>query len=588
MKNKRLSFYIILSVLKCAPIATVISIICSLGFALCTAWGAGVLAELLTEVEILSKGNGSDHIIWPAAIYIGIMGFRKLLNVVSDISANVGVEEKCRYYFRMELHKKAASIPYIDFENDQVYDQLQRAKECIENSIITETFHNILSVIESFFAVAGVLLVMVDYSIWYLPISLLSIVPYLIGRIQMGKEFYKLRWFQASHIRKKSYFYSIFSSPRPQKELRIFGFRPYIQDKWEKERDMVAEETISFRRKDSRRLMYCEGIITAGYLLSILLSVFLVFRGQIAVGVFGAGIFAFQDVQSNMKAFFSLLGYAFNELMEADNYYGFLRLGEEGEGNQTISDFTKQIEVKKVSFTYPNAKKPAVIIDELFIKAGEKIVIVGENGSGKTTLSKLLLGLYSPQSGEILYDGKPVSQLCKKDLAKMISAVSQSFVTYHLPIRDNIAIHCVDESIGDGELEAVLQKVGLKDFSDPEEYDKWLGREFGGKELSGGQWQRLAIAGAMAKPHQILFLDEPTSALDPTSEYDILRMFWEMSEEKTAIVISHRVGLCSLADKVVFMKEGRVMAVGSHQELIKTCDEYTVFYNEQAKWYVKR
>ena len=170
----------------------------------------------------------------------------------------------------------------------------------------------------------------------------------------------------------------------------------------------------------------------------------------------------------------------------------------------------------------------------------------------------------------------------------MISAVSQSFVTYHLPIRDNMAIHCTDESIGDGELEVILQKVGLQDFSDPKEYDKWLGREFGGKELSGGQWQRLAIAGAMAKPHQILFLDEPTSALDPTSEYDILHMFWEMSEEKTAIVISHRVGLCSLADKVVFMKEGKVMAVGPHQELIKTCDEYAVLYNEQAKWYAER
>ena len=440
---------------------------------------------------------------------------------------------------------------------------------------------------ECIISTTGLLVVMMNYSFWYLPILLLTVLPYLLGRIKAGKEFYELRWFQASRTRKRDYLYSVFSSYLSQRELRVFNFGEYIMKKWKKEHDQVAEENISFRKKDSKRLMYCEGVITAGYVLSIMLSVILVFQREIAIGVFGAGIFAFQDVQQSTKSFFSLLGYAFNEVLDANNYFDFLAQEEESEGKEGIEALTEEIEVKNVSFTYPNTGKPALEVKDLTIKAGERVVIVGENGSGKTTLSKLLLGLYRPEKGEILYDGKSVTKLRKRDLAKLVSAVSQNFVSYHFSIRDTIGIHCPEEEISDSEIEILLKKVGLEKLFDRKEYDAWLGREFDGKELSGGQWQRLAISGAMAKTYQVLFLDEPTSALDPVTEYDILRLFLEMSRGKTAIIISHRVGLCALVDKVVYIKAGKIIAAGSHQELIKSCSEYSDFYNEQAKWYVK-
>ena len=585
MKSGKVIVRIVQAVLKAAPVAAAIGILCSLGFALCTAFGTALLAGLFLQAGRLAEGLGSDSILTLSALYLGILVLRRILNVVSDISGNVGVEENCRYRFRRELHKKAASVPYIDFEDAKIHDRLQRARECVENLVITDIFHNLLTVGECVFSVAGLVAVMAGYSVWYLPILFLTVLPYLVSRVKAGKEFYELRWFQAAHVRKRDYLYSIFSSPVSQREMRVFGFGAYVKGKWKREHDLVAEENISFRKKDSRRLMYCEGMITLGYVLSILLSVVLVLRGQIAVGVFGAGIFAFQEVQQNTKAFFSLLGYAFGEVLEAGNYFDFLDLEEDGAKKERLQAFSEQITVEDVSFTYPNGQKPALEVEELTIKAGERVVVVGENGSGKSTFVKLLLGLYEPERGQIKYDGRPVTQIRKDDLSKQVSAVSQNFVSYHLPIRDFFRIHCPESEIEDRMAEKLLRKVGLEELCIPEEYDKWLGREFGGKELSGGQWQRLAIAGAMAKPCGLLFLDEPTSALDPVTEHDILRLFLEMSSGKTVVIISHRVGLCTLADKVVYMKAGRVEAVGSHQELMESCGDYRMFYLEQAKWY---
>ena len=585
MKNGKLIFRIVKAVLKAAPVAAVTDVSCSLGFALCTAFGTAVLAGLFLQAQRLAGGMESDSIAWLAALYLGILALRKGLNVVSDITGNVGVEETCRYVFRRKLHRKAASVPYIDFEDAAIHDRLLRARNCVENMVITDIFHNLLIVGECVFSVASLLGVMMSLCAWYLPLLLLTVLPYLVSRLKAGKEFYQLRWFQASHVRKRDYLYSIFSSPRSQRELRVFGFGGYVREKWKREHDLVAEENISFRKKDSRRLMYCEGMIALGYVLSILLSVVLVFRGQIAIGVFGAGIFAFQEVQQSTQAFFSLLGYAFGQILEADDYFGFLDLEEEQERTERLQDFSGQIIMKDVRFTYPNGGKPALQVEGLTIKAGEKVVVVGENGSGKSTLVKLLLGLYEPESGQIRYDGKEITKIRKDDFLGLVSAVSQDFVSYHLPVRDFMGIHCPESTVSDHRIESLLRKVGLAQLSDPEEYGRWLGREFGGRELSGGQWQRLAIAGAMAKPCQLLFLDEPTSALDPVTEHDILRLFLEMAEGKTAVIISHRVGLCALAHKVVYMKEGKVKAVGSHQELMESCGEYRTFYQEQAKWY---
>lgn len=577
-RNARRVFKIIFQV---APVSASVCVLCSLVYALCASLGAGLTARILTELETLREET-LYHILFLALLYLIIQFTRHMFNIVQDICWNVGVEEKCRFRFQTLLSEKATALPYIDFENEHQLNYILRAKKCVDDMAVTQSFTNLLASAEAGITVIGLISAMMSYNIWYLPMMLLSVFPYLISRIAAGRDFYRLQWFQAPHIRKRNYFYSLFTSPAFQKEQRIFGFGDYFKLRWERERDLTMRETVSFKKKDSRRLALCETLITAGYVGGILLSLLLVKNGSIAIGVFGAGIYAFRTAQNSTRALFSLYGILEEELMQAEDFFDFLNMKDEIKRTHSMSELKKEIRIRDVRFTYPNTETPALKIDELTINAGERVVIVGENGSGKTTLLKLLTGLYSPDEGEILYDDQILDTISRESLSELIGAVSQDFVSYHLSVRDNVAIRAPKVADNDKCIKDALAEAGLELSKD---MDVWLGREFGGNELSGGQWQRLAIAGTLCKNCQVIFLDEPTSALDPNAEYDILRRFMDISIDKTAVIISHRVGLCRLADKVVFMENGHIRGVGPHEHLLNTCAEYLSFYNEQAKWY---
>lgn len=581
MKHNRTIVKVLRAIYRCAPISALVCGLCSLVYALCATYSTKFMALLLEAAEEFSKDAISQMYTF-ALCYILIQVIRKVFNLIQDVCWNVGVEEKCKFRFQMLISEKAAMLPYIDFEDAGKHESIVRAKNSVDSMAITQAYTNFLAVAESVLIVVGLLATMMTYSVWYLPIMLLSVVPYLIGRFTAGKEFYQLRWFQAPHVRKRNYFYSLFTSPAFQKEQRIFGFGKYFKQQWEQQRKLVEEETVSFKEKDSNRLAWCETLITLGYIASIMVSFALVIKGDIAIGVFGAGIYAFRTAQNSTQNLFSLYGMYNENLMEAGNFFDFLDLEEEKRGSRSINNLREDICVKNVRFTYPNTNKPALNIEHLTIAAGERVVVVGENGSGKSTLVKILTGLYVPDEGEVLYDGININAISREDLSKLIGVVSQDFVSYHLPVRDNFGIRNAD-MLDDESILNALKQVRLEL---PADYDQWLGREFGGIELSGGQWQRLAIASVICKESPVVFLDEPTSALDPNAEYDILNQFMQISEGKTAIIISHRVGLCRFADNVVFMQDGQVRGIGSHQYLQDTCKEYCNFYNEQAKWHI--
>lgn len=571
-------------IFRYAPVSAAVCALCSLAYALCATFSVRLMAELLVGAETLSE-NTLSHVLFLAACYLLVQIVRHVCNLLQDICWNVGVAEKCKYQFQMLLSEKTASLPYIDFEDEKKHDHVVRARECVDAMAVTQAYTNLLALAESIFTVVGLLWAMMAYSVWYLPVMLLSVAPYLISRLAAGKEFYTLRWFQAPHIRKRKYFYSLFTSPAFQKEQRVFGFGKIFREHWEEQRELTTQETLSFKTKDSRRLAWCEALITAGYIAGILLSILFVQSGAIAIGVFGAGIYAFRMAQNSTQVLFSLYGFLGENLLQAGDLFALLDLEEEPKRDRSISELKKEIRMEGVRFTYPNTETPALKIDELTLWAGERVVVVGENGSGKSTLVKLLTGLYSPDTGKIYYDGNDLDMISRDSLSELIGALSQDHVSYHLSILDNVGIRSPQAVESDERIRDALTEAGL---TPPSDLDAWLGREFGGEELSGGQWQRLAIAGTLCKNCQVIFLDEPTSALDPNAEYDILKRFMDISAGKTAIIVSHRVGLCSLADKVVFMKGGAVRAVGTHQELLNTCAEYQHFYHEQAKWYGSR
>jgi ABC-type multidrug transport system fused ATPase/permease subunit len=283
-----------------------------------------------------------------------------------------------------------------------------------------------------------------------------------------------------------------------------------------------------------------------------------------------------------MKVFLEFLGRIPEQLGYAKDYYAFLDQEEELNGSGDYPGLQREIRLEGVSFRYPGQKGFAVNYLDLVIRKGEKVAVLGENGSGKTTLGKLLLGFYPPEEGEVFFDGVPVRSYEQTGFRRQASAVAQQFAVYNLSLRENVALSDIGRLQADGDILMALKQSGLEGMGG---LDEPMGREFGGRELSGGQWQKLAIARGLFRPSGLILLDEPTAALDPLVETDILRSFIQAAHNKTAVIISHRVGLCKLVDRIIVLKNGSVAETGSHQELLAAGGEYARLYTAQEKWY---
>lgn len=270
----------------------------------------------------------------------------------------------------------------------------------------------------------------------------------------------------------------------------------------------------------------------------------------------------------------------------ANDYFEFLDLPEDQNGRMKIDGIKNGVFLSNVSFAYPNRNDYALKNISLAIHKGEKIVVLGVNGSGKTTLSKILLNIYPPSQGEVRYDDILSTDIDKHSLYTYLSVIPQDFVSYSLTIRENIAISDLRHLQDDALIKRSLTSSGLQSLlNETGGLDEQLGREFGGKELSGGQWQKIAIARGLFKTSEFILLDEPTSALDPLLETEILRQFIEIAKDKTAVIISHRVGLCKLADRIIVMKDGQICEMGTHHDLMEKDGEYRRLYTAQEQWY---
>lgn len=247
-------------------------------------------------------------------------------------------------------------------------------------------------------------------------------------------------------------------------------------------------------------------------------------------------------------------------------------------------DFDR-IKLQQVCFSYPSQTDQAVSNLSFEIERNEVVVIVGNNGSGKTTLVKLLTGLYKAQQGQIYYGTQDLASLDPEEFYKHVSLVSQDFIKYELSVRENVGIGDGKNMEDTDKICKLLKQVGLKEFTSRDSVNQLLGSEFGGRDLSTGQWQKLAIARGILKESSVIFLDEPTAALDPLMETSILKMFLQIAQGKTAIIVSHRIGICKNVDKIIVMKDGEIAEIGKHQELLDKRGEYYRLYTMQQKWY---
>ncbi|QSX05251.1 ABC transporter ATP-binding protein [Sedimentibacter sp. zth1] len=556
---------------------------------ICISFFPAITAKLLiTLFDSADKTNISydiNKLLQCAFIFILCYAIKYFMEFITSITVNAFIFEKCVMYSRVKLAEKSSKLEVIQYEDDNILNMKKRAQNCIDNELLSMVFFKISNIIKNSISLISVVIILVSYSKFFLLVSLLSVLPYFISKLIRGNYFYKLRTKQAKDERKLSYLYKLFSDKQTVKEMRVMNFENYIIEKWENCFKDIYESQWKEEKKDAISLLICDVIRSLGYIASIIVSILLMLKGEISIGVLGACISSFLSVQDATCNFLINIASLPNLALYANDYYKYLDLPEDIDGIKEVVSIKNGISIKNIKFKYKMNNNFNINNINLEIKKGEKVIVLGENGSGKTTLIKLILGIYKVDDGEILYDNINVNNCKKSCLYNLISIVSQNFIKYNLKLRENIAIS--DTSMIDDN-NKIISSLKAVDLNKLDNCDEMLGREFNGIELSGGEWQKIAIARGVFKKSEIIFLDEPTSAIDPLAEKEILFKFLDIVKNKTSIIVAHRVGLCKHADKIVVMKNGAIVEVGTHNELINKCGEYTRLYNSQAKWYVEK
>lgn len=541
------------------------------------------IIELATDIEV----SDIKALIMAIIVYGICLTFSPLTNAVAVYLSRVS-GARGEKYFGNRMFDFSKKIKLEELENPEILNNFNKANVTFVNQRAAhfQLVSWAMACAKQFIACLGTMIVVGSYSPILVVTGLLGVIPGIWSKAYFVKMNARLRRMQSNIRRHCDYLWSLLVSKESVKEMRVMGFEDYIQDKWQKTNEDRVKEVLDTNLDMAKKQQYGITLINIFYGLNLAVALWLMVQGTIGIGAFAACISAFAIYHQNIQAFIASVADMADLYHRLEDYYDYFTIPTEEDGHLQYHPFEDKIVAEDVHFKYNGSDREALSGLNLEIKRGEHVVIVGENGSGKTTFSKLLTGAYQPSTGAIAYDNQKTGDLNRRSLYDHISVVSQDFVRYQFTLRENIGIgnlKCMEDTAS---MERLISQVAGEEFLDKAGgLDVQIGREFGGMELSGGEWQKIAIARGLWKESDIIILDEPTSALDPLVEYDILTKFVEMIQDKTSVIISHRVGICRTADKVIVMKDGRAVECGGHEELLRRGGEYSRIWNEQAKWY---
>ena len=577
---KKLLLRSLKDIYRIAPHTLILQIICMMSqslMAAITIWLTSVFLNLVYQKDFNSG-------IFCFGIILSVFILSEAANSIF-YSCMVRIDFQTGQRLQMALGEKGTRLSLICYENTETNNMLKRAKNCIEQERFSDLSLSVFNILAEILKVTGTLLVLAKFHPILAVVSLVSVLPYFMIRLIRGKEFYELKRYQAAGERRRNYLYHLFGDKRAVKELRIFGIENYIEQKMYETRDKINREVWDFKKHDIFGLLFCELFCQSGYLLSIVITIMLLLHKVLDFGILAAALAAVTSFQTAAKYFLISLGRIPECAAFVKDYYDFMDMEEPVQGTEKFYPDFDRIKLQQVCFSYPSQTDQAVSNLSFEIERNEVVVIVGNNGSGKTTLVKLLTGLYKAQQGQIYYGTQDLASLDPEEFYKHVSLVSQDFIKYELSVRENVGIGDGKNMEDTDKICKLLKQVGLKEFTSRDSVNQLLGSEFGGRDLSTGQWQKLAIARGILKESSVIFLDEPTAALDPLMETSILKMFLQIAQGKTAIIVSHRIVICKNVDKIIVMKDGEIAEIGKHQELLDKRGEYYRLYTMQQKWY---
>ncbi|HEY6544127.1 MAG TPA: ABC transporter ATP-binding protein [Dokdonella sp.] len=547
---------------------------------------AGVVVDALPAA--FASGRLDDLALF-LALELGLAVVSDLLGrVVSLLDALLS--EKYTNATSIRLMEHAATLDLEDFEDSEMQDRLDRARRQTmgRSALMGQLFGQAQDLVTVASLAAGVIV----FAPWLIALLVVALVPAFLGEAHFNAQSYTLNYAWTPERRALDYLRQTGASVESAKEVKIFGLHRFLIERYRElaERFYAANRLLARRRALWGSVFAALG--TLGYYAAYALIAWRTLRGDFSIGdlTFLSGSFRrLRNLIENLLIGFSQLA---GQALYLDDLYSFFDVQPEIVSKPDALRFPQPVRegfrFDGVGFRYPGAVRWAVRELSFELRAGEVLALVGENGAGKTTLVKLLARLYDPDEGRILLDGHDLRDYDLEDLRSNIGVIFQDFVRYAFSAADNIAVGRIDAR----EDRARIEQAAAQSLADavverlPNAWEQVLGRRFhDGVELSGGEWQKIAIARAYMRDAAVLILDEPTAALDARSEFQVFERFKELSRGKTAVLISHRFSTVRMADRILVLEGGRIEESGTHEELLAAGRRYAELFELQAAGY---
>jgi ATP-binding cassette, subfamily B, bacterial len=556
-----------------------------------TAWITKLLVDAVVAAIGARGGNGTtDAVVQLVALQFGILAGSGLMSTVRNIVQQL-LQELTVIRVQMMIMGHANKLDLAFFENPQFYDALQQAQREASYRplrMVDQTFslgRNIITFLSMVALIASLG--------WIVAlVALVAPIPSFIANSRYGWQGYIMTRRQSPDRRRMGYYLDLLTKDTYNKEVKLFGLGDHFITRWH---EIAARFYRENRSLVTRRYLMgfiwgnLTPVVTTGTYLYVAMRTI---AGQLTLGDLTFYTQAVGNVQSSLGGILGGLSDMYENSLYLTNLYNFLDyeplIRSKPDARKLALPLKEGIEFRHVTFTYPGKTEPALRDVSFVIRPDEAVALVGQNGAGKTTIVKLLTRLYDPDEGQIYLDGIDLRDYDLASVHAAIGVIFQDYVTYYLSARDNIGVGRLEQM---EELEMV-QSSAAKSGADavvarlPKGYDTTLGRWFDeGYQLSGGEWQKVALARAFMRDAEILILDEPTASLDARAEYEIFARMKDLTEGKTAIFISHRFSTVRLADRIFVLENGTLTEAGSHEELLSLDGTYAELFNLQAAAY---
>lgn len=546
--------------------------------------------DLLNELTLYISGEHSElmqKIIIITALYCGVLLIEKLNETLSDYIM-FKYNDEINYYLDNLMIDRASTVDLAFFDSSDLNDKLNNSLSLLYSikNIANFVFNFLQRIIRLIISLA----LFITLGIWIVPVIIILCIPVVIGDQKINKEEYNFNVEHVKDQRRKEYYKDLFFEGAKQ-EVRLYNLHNYFMSLY---KNIWAQLDADYRKKDYKKcFIRCISlvILTINEVIVYILAITKLIVGKIAVGDVAYYISLLTRFRGDFMSLCRLLNLFERNSKELEDIKYFVEMKPLLEkSGALVPGKNPRIEFKNVFFKYPNAENFVLKDCSFVIEPGETLGLVGLNGSGKSTIVKLLCRFYDPCEGNILIDGIDNKEYDIVKLRALFGVLFQDYVRYSFSLRKNIALSDLSRIDDDDAIEDACTQSNVSKFINEWEngIDENMTRRFDkkGKELSGGQWQRVSLARAFFRDAPIVLLDEPSAALDPVAEHDIFEKFSKLSHHKTAVLISHRLSSITLADKIIVLKDGRIIENGSHSELLELDGEYAHLFNLQASKYM--